>query len=436
MVSQASSNLSASLPYLAVQIDRAKAAADGLTEQQVGGIVTQAMNPSATGTIVIDEKTLSIYVDNPNKPMTQAELEAFSIPTLKGAVPLTDLATVKTVNGPSSITTIKGLRSATLTVVPGTDNTGDASAQVQKAVDSATVPASATVALGGVTSQQSSSFQQLGLALLAAILIVYVVMVATFKSLRQPLLLLVSIPFAATGGIALQLISGVPLGVASIIGVLMLVGIVVTNAIVLVDLINQYRTRGMKVGDAIVNGASRRLRPILMTALATIGALLPLGLGITGHGGFISQPLAIIVIGGLVSSTLLTLLVLPVLYYLVEGAAERRAEYPTLPGSVLTRVLAIVGGVLVAGGVALAASALVGRTVDTNTITELAKQHVWQIVLGTPAVGVGLLLLIAALIVWLVRSAANRRAHPLVEASQPAPSSAAGSEELAPRVEA
>jgi HAE1 family hydrophobic/amphiphilic exporter-1 len=124
----------------------------------------------------------------------------------------------------------------------------------------------------------------------------------------------------------LQVLSGIPLGVPSLIGVLMLIGIVVTNAIVLVDLINQYRNRGMKVAEAIVHGASRRLRPILMTALATIFALLPLGIGLTGHGGFISQPLAIIVIGGLVSSTLLTLVVLPVLYYLVEGAKERRVD--------------------------------------------------------------------------------------------------------------
>ncbi len=409
VVSQATSNLSASLPYLAVQVDRAKAAADGLTEQQVGAIVTQAMNPSATGTIVIDEKTLSIYVDNPDKPTTQAQLEAFSIPTAHGPVPLTDLATVKTVNGPSSITTIKGLRSATLTVVPGTDNTGNASAQVQKAVDSTKLPASANVSLGGVTSQQASSFQQLGLALLAAILIVYVVMVATFKSLRQPLLLLVSIPFAATGAIALQIVSGVPLGVASIIGVLMLVGIVVTNAIVLVDLINQYRTRGLKVGDAIVHGASRRLRPILMTALATIGALLPLGLGITGHGGFISQPLAIIVIGGLVSSTLLTLLVLPVLYYLVEGAAERRAQYPKLRRSIATRALAIIGGVLVAGG---------GAVIGAATIAGLASTSL-EARLGGLGIIVGAALLVAALIVWLVRSARNRRAHPIASDSAP-----------------
>jgi HAE1 family hydrophobic/amphiphilic exporter-1 len=136
----------------------------------------------------------------------------------------------------------------------------------------------------------------------------------------------VSIPFAATGAVLLQLASGIPLGVPSIIGLLMLVGIVVTNAIVLIDLVNQYRERGMDVREAIIHGSARRLRPILMTALATIGALTPMAIGITGHGGFISQPLAIIVIGGLISSTLLTLVVLPTLYWVVEGAKERREE--------------------------------------------------------------------------------------------------------------
>jgi HAE1 family hydrophobic/amphiphilic exporter-1 len=161
--------------------------------------------------------------------------------------------------------------------------------------------------------------------MLAAILIVYVVMVATFKSLRQPLLLLVSVPFAATGAILLQVVTGVPLGVASLIGVLMLIGIVVTNAIVLVDLVNQYREKGLSTAEAVLAGGEKRLRPILMTALATIFALTPMALGITGHGGFISQPLAIVVIGGLISSTVLTLIVLPTLYNLVEGAKERRA---------------------------------------------------------------------------------------------------------------
>src|SRR3712207_3883668 len=148
-------------------------------------------------------------------------------------------------------------------------------------------------------------------------------MVATFRSLAQPLLLLVSVPFAATGAILLQVLTGIPLGVPSIIGVLMLIGIVVTNAIVLIDLVNQYRRQGEPLRQALLDGATRRLRPILMTALATIFALLPMALGLTGEGGFISQPLAIVVIGGLTSSTALTLIVLPVLYSVYERVRER-----------------------------------------------------------------------------------------------------------------
>jgi HAE1 family hydrophobic/amphiphilic exporter-1 len=216
------------------------------------------------------------------------------------------------------------VRTATITATPASDNLGTASAEVQAAVDDTKLPAGATASLGGVTSDQGDAFSQLGIALLVAILIVYVVMVATFRSLLQPLLLLVSVPFAATGAIILQLVSGIPLGVPSIIGVLMLIGIVVTNAIVLIDLVNQYREKGRTVREALIDGASRRLRPILMTALATIFALLPMAVGLTGHGGFISQPLALVVIGGLVSSTVLTLLVLPVLYSVVYGGLERR----------------------------------------------------------------------------------------------------------------
>jgi HAE1 family hydrophobic/amphiphilic exporter-1 len=139
----------------------------------------------------------------------------------------------------------------------------------------------------------------------------------------------VSIPFAATGALAALLLTGTPLGLASLIGLLMLVGIVVTNAIVLIDLINQYRQPGpthdaMPLAEAIRLGALRRLRPILMTAAATVFAMLPMALGITGSGGLISQPLAVVVIGGLVSSTLLTLLLVPVLYKLVESRKERK----------------------------------------------------------------------------------------------------------------
>ncbi len=323
-LAQTSSNLSASRRYIAVEVNRTDAAAAGYSEAALSSVVSAAMQPQSAGSIVIDEKTLTVYLASGNPPATVDALSALEVPTPAGLVRLDTLATVEEVDGPSSMTTVQGLRSATVSATPN-DDLGTASAEVTAAIGRADLPAGASASIGGVSADQQESFTQLGLALLAAILIVYIVMVATFRSLLQPLLLLVSVPFAATGAIALQVATGIPLGVASLVGVLMLVGIVVTNAIVLVDLVNQYRNRGMSVRDALVHGASRRLRPILMTALATIFALLPMALGITGHGGFISQPLALVVIGGLVSSTALTLIVLPVLYFLVEGARERRA---------------------------------------------------------------------------------------------------------------
>ena len=323
-LAQTASNLSESRRYIAVEVNRTDAAAAGYSEVALGAYVSAAMQPQSAGSVVIDEKTLTIYLAAEDPPATEAELSALDVPTPTGIVRLDSLASVGEVDGPSSVTTVQGLRSATVSATPNDDDLGTASAQVSAAIDAADLPAGATASIGGVSADQAESFSQLGLALLAAILIVYIVMVATFRSLLQPLLLLVSVPFAATGAIALQVITGIPLGVASLVGVLMLVGIVVTNAIVLVDLVNQYRTRGRNVRDALLHGASRRLRPILMTALASIFALLPMALGFTGHSGFISQPLALVVIGGLVSSTALTLIVLPVLYNLVEGARERR----------------------------------------------------------------------------------------------------------------
>ncbi|MDQ1130144.1 efflux RND transporter permease subunit [Microbacterium sp. SORGH_AS_0888] len=324
-IGQVTSNLSASLPYIAVTVDRDKAAARGLSEVAVGGIVSRTMRPQSAGTVEIDGTSLTVYLAASQTPATIDDLRALQIPTAAGAVRLDELATVAQAEGPTSITTQRGQRTSTVTVTPAGDDLATATASVSAALKDTSLPSGASASLGGVATQQTDAFSQLGLAMLAAILIVYIVMVATFRSLRQPLLLLVSVPFAATGAILLQIATGVPLGVASLIGVLMLIGIVVTNAIVLVDLVNQYRDKGLTAHDAVMAGGSRRLRPILMTALATIFALTPMALGITGHGGFISQPLAIVVIGGLVSSTVLTLLVLPTLYNLVEGARERRA---------------------------------------------------------------------------------------------------------------
>ncbi|WP_409047830.1 efflux RND transporter permease subunit [Microbacterium sp. HA-8] len=324
-IGQVTSNLSASLPYIAVVVDRDAAAARGLSEVAVGALVSNTMQPQSIGTVEIDDSALTVYLAASASPGSLDDLRALEVPTAAGPVRLDEIATVEETEGPTSITTQRGQRTSTVTVTPSTDDLNAASAAVTAALADLDLPTGADAEVGGVISQQTDAFTQLGIALLAAILIVYIVMVATFKSLRQPLLLLVSVPFAATGAILLQIATGVPLGVASLIGVLMLIGIVVTNAIVLVDLVNQYREKGMSAHDATIAGSARRLRPILMTASATIFALTPMALGITGHGGFISQPLAIVVIGGLISSTVLTLVVLPTLYNLVEGATQRRA---------------------------------------------------------------------------------------------------------------
>lgn len=235
-----------------------------------------------------------------------------------------DVATVKSVLAPTTVTQIDGVRSVTLTATPPSGNLGSTTSAIQQKLDTADLPAGVTAQIGGSSQDQQQAFKQLGLAMLAAILLVFIIMVATFRSLLQPLVLLISIPFAATGAIAALLITHTPLGVPSMIGLLMLIGIVVTNAIVLIDLINQYRGRGEDLLSAVVDGARLRLRPIIMTASATIFALIPMGLGLTGGGAFISRPLAVVVIGGLVSSTVLTLLLVPVLYTLVERRGERR----------------------------------------------------------------------------------------------------------------
>jgi HAE1 family hydrophobic/amphiphilic exporter-1 len=238
-------------------------------------------------------------------------------------VPLSSVATVQQVSGPEEVTRIDGNRSATVNGTATGANVGATTRDLTAKLKTLSLPGGATYEIGGVSQQQSDAFGDLGLAVLAAIAIVFVIMVATFRSLLQPLILLISIPFAATGAIALLLATGTPLGVPALIGVLMLVGIVVTNAIVLMDLINHYRQQGMGVREAVVEGGRHRLRPILMTAIATIFALLPMALGLTGEGGFISQPLAIVVIGGLVSSTLLTLVLVPTLYTLVENRKDK-----------------------------------------------------------------------------------------------------------------
>jgi HAE1 family hydrophobic/amphiphilic exporter-1 len=320
-VTDVTSDLAQSVPRISVKAN-AKAAAAGFTDQTLGAAVTQAVRGTPAAKATLDDTERDVVIRSARPAETIAELKALNL----GAVELGDIATVRLVDGPVSMTRIDGQRAATITAKPTGDNTGSVGADLQSKINGLDLPAGATAEIGGVTADQDEAFVNLGLAMLAAIAIVFMLLVGTFRSLAQPLVLLVSIPFAATGAIGLLVATGTPMGVPAMIGMLMLIGIVVTNAIVLIDLINQYRKQGYGVVEAVIEGGRHRLRPILMTALATIFALLPMALGVTGEGGFIAQPLAVVVIGGLITSTLLTLLLVPTLYAMLELRKERRAK--------------------------------------------------------------------------------------------------------------
>ncbi|QHF93873.1 hydrogenase expression protein [Streptomyces sp. NHF165] len=319
-VTDVQSDLSQSVPRISVTAKDA-AARYGLSDAALGQAVAQAVNGSKAGKAVLDDTERDIVVRSPEPATTVAQLKRLPL----GKTTLGEVADVRTVEGPVQMTRIDGARAATITAKPTGDNTGQVGTELQSKIDSLDLPKGATAEISGVSEDQDEAFTQLGLAMLAAIAVVFMLLVATFRSLIQPLILLVSIPFAATGALGLLVATGTPMGVPAMIGMLMLIGIVVTNAIVLIDLINQYRRQGYGVIEAVIEGGRHRLRPILMTALATICALTPMALAVTGDGGFISQPLAVVVIGGLVTSTLLTLLLVPTLYAMVELRKERRA---------------------------------------------------------------------------------------------------------------
>ncbi|MFI7442899.1 efflux RND transporter permease subunit [Nonomuraea indica] len=322
------SNLETSAPRIEVRVDREKAAAKGLTEAQVGQSVAQAFRGAPLGQLTLDGRASDLVMRVGDAPKDVEEIEDLPLQTATGLIKLSSVAEVEEVAGPTQVTRVDGARSATVTAKVTASDLGSITQTLTQRLKGLELPAGASYKIGGASADQEEAFADLGLAMLAAIAIVFMIMVATFRSFVQPLILLVSVPFAATGAVGLLLATDTAMGVPALIGMLMLIGIVVTNAIVLIDLINQYRHQGMGIVEAVIEGGRRRLRPILMTAIATICALTPMALGVTGSGGFISQPLAIVVIGGLISSTLLTLVLVPTLYVMVERTKERLRRRP------------------------------------------------------------------------------------------------------------
>ncbi|MGH3879266.1 MAG: efflux RND transporter permease subunit [Actinophytocola sp.] len=322
-VSDVSSDLTQTTQRVQIDIDERAAANTGITPDTVGALTSQALGGMSVGEIVIAGERQEVLLRSGTRTDDVPALRALPVAGSGEVVPLSRVADIRKVEVPVKINRTDGEPSATITAKPVGTDLGAVNEKLGTVLDGLELAGGARYSLGGVSADQQEAFGDLGLALLAAIAIVFVIMVATFRSIVQPLILLVSIPFAATGAFGMLVLTDTPLGLPALIGLLMLVGIVVTNAIVLIDLVNQYRAQGMDVRTAVVEGGRRRLRPILMTALATIFAMIPMAIGFTGEGGFIGQPLALVVIGGLISSTLLTLLLVPTLYTAVENTTER-----------------------------------------------------------------------------------------------------------------
>jgi HAE1 family hydrophobic/amphiphilic exporter-1 len=325
------SNLSEGRPSVVIRVDQAKAAAAGVEPTTLSQYATLVLDGFPLGNVPMQRGVLPAQISvgeftvPPLPGAVPAVLRRLPVPAAAGMVPMSAVAEVAEITAPVQVTNVNGERTATITASVVNNNIGAASGDTQAALEKLELPAGATWALAGATEMTTDVFRTLGIAMLIAILIVYIIMVATFRSLVNPLILLVSIPFAAVGAVVLLWITGTSLGMPSLIGLLMLIGIVVTNAIVLLDLVEQFRRQGMDARTAVIEGGRRRLRPILMTAIATILALLPMSLGL-GEGAFLSSPLAVVVIGGLFTSTILTLVLVPVLYLAFDRVRPRRPE--------------------------------------------------------------------------------------------------------------
>jgi HAE1 family hydrophobic/amphiphilic exporter-1 len=324
-LSDVKSNLAVSKPTFEL-VPTDKLGSSGLNIVQLAGLIAEEINGRVAAQVNLPQGTMNVRVELPPGVADNAvALAALPVPTASGVVPLGSLATLEVVNGPQAVNRVNGDRDVTITGTITANDTRAVQASVTNALNGVSLPTGASISTGGVFQQLSTVLTQFALALAAAIALVYMIMVATFRSLLKPLVLLVAIPFAASGAIIALVITNTALSLPGLIGILMLTGVVVTNAIVLLDLVEQYRDRGLVLHDALIEGGRHRLRPILMTAFATMLALVPLAVSGNSGGAFISAPLAIVVIGGLFTSTFLTLVLVPVLYSLTARFSGKRS---------------------------------------------------------------------------------------------------------------
>ncbi|HSQ65180.1 MAG TPA: efflux RND transporter permease subunit [Polyangiaceae bacterium] len=317
-------------PELDVVVDREKAGVLGISEQQIAQSVLATLSGSVQFAPVpfTDQKTgneyfINVRAEDHDRSHTD-DLDDVFLRTPSGSmVPLANLAKVGRSSGPVTIARkyLQRIVDVTANVAPGKD-LGSASRATQQIVDDNPPPDGFTATLGGQTAAQKAAFAGIGFAGLMALALVYMVLASQFKSLVDPLVIMFSVPMGISGVMLTLFVTRTTLSVNSAMGIIMMVGIVVSNGVLLVDFANVLRRRGMPIFEATVQAAQTRLRPILMTTLATIFGLMPMALGV-GEGSETNLPLARAVIGGLAVSTVVTLFLIPSLYTLLDRFAKR-----------------------------------------------------------------------------------------------------------------
>ena len=308
-------SLEAGRPELQIDLDRDRISALGLSTQQVASAVSTYIKGTRASLFRDRGEEYDILVQlDPRYRKSTEILRNLSVTNPQGEqIPLSSIARIRRSTSPTSILRRDQQRAINIAVTVQGRSLGEVTRDVEKQLDKIDFASDFTYETGGSAQDMRTSFKWLLVAFGGAAFIVYMVMASLYESLMAPFIIFLTIPLAVVGAIGMLLITGTPLSVVAFIGIIMLAGIVVNNSIVLVDYINQLRGRGYAVRDAVMEGGKTRLRPILMTALTTILALTPLALGL-GSGGEAWSPMARSVIGGLMASTLLTLLVIPVIY--------------------------------------------------------------------------------------------------------------------------
>ena len=313
---KAKTSLSKAYDQYTIVADQEKLSSLGLTAGQIAMKLSPERERPVLTEVKVEDKKYKVYIETDGKDYKSIDdIEKETIASPLGVnVPIKDVAKVEKGSSPDTITRTGGKIVVNVTANILTKNVGKASTDLQKEIDKINLPDGVEVKFGGTTEQINDTFTQLGLAMAAAIAIVYFVLVVTFGGGLAPFAILFSLPFTIIGALVGLYLGGETLNVSSLMGALMLIGIVVTNAIVLIDRVIHKEREGLSTREALLEAGATRLRPILMTALATIGALLPLVSGLESSAGIISRGLGITVIGGLISSTLLTLVIVPVVY--------------------------------------------------------------------------------------------------------------------------